>query len=213
MEGWQFREVRFLNEVKLFSVMYSEEEFVNQIRSYYASKGPFPSRLANGILQYNYNAAKFQNLYKDDRDEIVSIATLKVMKSLMAQKYRFEGSFRGLMFRNFSFTLKDYFTRSTYRVFREPYDENKHGRVPSFERDQDIQEIGEIAQKFIGSLPENQHQHFTMICLQNFAHRSVLESLGISYGNSRTKILRIKNHLQDEIRDYSGLDRFDILGK
>lgn len=143
--------------------------------------------------------------YTSDRDtaqELLQDSFIKIFEKL--EKYEQTGSFEGWIKRVVVNTCIDYYRKSK----RDPllYDEEYAFKdIDENMEDFDAEAISEmntaIIMKEIAKLSPAYRTVFNMFVIENYSHKEIAETLGVTEGTSKSNLAKAKMNLQKALKD------------
>lgn len=138
---------------------------------------------------------------RDDAEDLLHDAFIKIFGSIGKFKYRGEGS------------LRAWISRIVVNAALEQLRGSKRHLTVSLQSSDaaevDMAAAADVAavpqavlQKFIAELPDGYRTVFNLFCIEEYSHREIARMLGINEKSSSSQLLRAKRMLAARIRSY-----------
>jgi len=143
---------------------------------------------------------------KDEAEDILQDGFIKAFDKLT--DYRFDGSFEGWLKRIFVTTALNYYRSNSKMGFKVDFSEIQE----SYQADEEVvSENSNLSENelmgLIQSLPNGYKMVFNMYVFEDYSHKEIAETLGISENTSKTQLMKARNFLKKGILEKTTLKK------
>lgn len=160
-------------------------------------------RLYNRYVGYAMAVALRYTPLRDDAEDVVQEAFIKVFAGIARFEYRGEGSLKGWLLRivaNEAVSLVR--QQAKFSFVDEVPDEPEEDEPP-------VEQVPpDVLTQLIGELPDGYRVVLNMYVFEQLSHKEIAQRLGIKESSSASQYLRAKKLLAKKIKDY--LNTLDI---